>query len=104
VAETAPNPIVGCSLAPEGLATQRERYGRVARDVASIVREDGRVVVELADGYDRSVLEELLAVERECCPFFAFDVDLERGRLAVGVSDEEQRPALDAIAAALGGA
>lgn len=104
MAETAPNPIASCSLSPAGLEAQRARHRRVARDVTSMARLGGHLVVELAEGYDRSALEEMVAVERECCPFFDFDVDLERGRLAVGVEDEEQRPALDAIAAALGGA
>ena len=49
-----------------------------------------------------SKLRELIATENECCPFYRFDFRPELERLTIGVDSPEHRPALDAIAAALG--
>ena len=46
----------------------------------------------------------MIAVERECCPFFVFDFDERARRLEVSVRDDEHAPALDAIASILASA
>ena len=66
--------VAGCALTAEGLATQRERYVRLAPHVASVDRGAAGVVVRFAPGYDRAALDEVLAIERECCPFFRFEL------------------------------
>jgi hypothetical protein len=48
------------------------------------------------------LLEQTLAIERECCPFFGFDFDASSRYLRVTVASAEQLPALDAIAHRLG--
>ena len=50
---------------------------------------------------DRTV-EELVAVERRCCPFFALDWDPSNRQLRVSVAKPGDEPALAAIADALG--
>ncbi len=60
------------------------------------------MVVELAPPVESRLVDELLAVERECCPFFTLDWRPDRRRLAVSVSEAEHESALDAIAFALG--
>jgi hypothetical protein len=47
------------------------------------------------------LVDELVAIERECCPFFTLDWEPDRRRLTVSVSQAEHEPALDAIAFAL---
>jgi hypothetical protein len=67
--------------------------------VEELAREGEAVLVGFKPGFDREALDELIAVERECCPFFEFGLDEERRRLRVTVRDPEFAPALDAIAA-----
>jgi hypothetical protein len=42
----------------------------------------------------------VIAVERECCPFFAFEFDDGSRRLRVGVREPDAAAALDALAVA----
>ncbi len=58
-----------------------------------------RLLVDFAPGFDSHALDELIAVERECCPFFAFNFDQLSRHLEVAVQDPEATAALDAIAA-----
>lgn len=93
--------IPSCALTEEGLQQQRERMTLLGRRVSGFQRHDDRLTIEFAPDYERGLLDEVLAVERECCPFFRFDVDGERRRLTVSVADPEQRVALDALVHAL---
>ena len=90
-----------CSLDREGLARQRERHRRVARDVRGMTTEAGRLTIDLAPGYDRVAMDEMLDVERGCCPFFSFEVHYEEGRVGVTVAEPRQRPALAVFAESL---
>jgi hypothetical protein len=92
--------MASCALPREGLDRQRERYARLAAQAEAVVREPRRVSVVFAPGYDAELLAELVAVERECCPFFALEVG--DGRLSVSVSSDEDARMLDAVAEALG--
>ncbi len=47
-------------------------------------------------------MEQALAVERECCPFFALDWDPAARVLHAGVGDPGHAPALEALAEAFG--
>jgi hypothetical protein len=58
-------------------------------------------VVDLDEQVDTELVDETIAIERECCPFFTLDWEPERRRLTVAVSQAEHEPALDAIAFAL---
>lgn len=93
--------VPSCTLDARGLRDQRARHRILAPSVDRADRQPDRLVVEFAPGYDEEALREMIAVERECCPFFAFDFDAARRRLEVAVQEPDKRPALDAIASAL---
>lgn len=91
-----------CSLDEAGVREQRARYSRLAASVARAGREPDALVIEFDRGVERKTLDEALAVERVCCPFFRFAFDEEGQRLRVTVATPDMLPALDAIAYALG--
>jgi hypothetical protein len=94
--------IPSCALDETGLREQRDRYAALAPSVSNLKKQPEALLVEFGEGFDRELLERALAVERECCPFFQFDLDESKRRLGITVAEREQLPALDAIAAALG--
>jgi hypothetical protein len=91
-----------CALDEAGLRAQLARYRAVGHDGRLLERTSRRLVIEVAGAIDATVVEETLAVERECCPFFALDWHPEQRRLAISVSAAEYEPAIDALAFALG--
>ena len=93
--------VPSCALTPEGVSEQQRRHRQLASSVAKTERTADRIVIEFRAGYDARVLDDMLAVERDCCPFFVFALDRDRRRLEIGVREPEQIPALDAIAHAL---
>jgi hypothetical protein len=90
-----------CTLDPQGLRLQYERYRRAGKRARLVERSDRRIVVDLGDGVDVATVEELLVVERECCPFFELDWDAESKRLSISVAHAHEEPALGAIEYAL---
>ena len=54
-------------------------------------------MIEFGPRLDFEALEETLAVERECCPFFRFAFDPAQRQLRTTVDDSAMLPALDAI-------
>jgi hypothetical protein len=93
-----------CALDEAGMSEQRARYARLATSVTRLQREPEAMLIEFDQEFDRQALDEALAVERECCPFFQFAFDEQRRRLRVAVAATEQLPALDAMADAFGAA
>lgn len=89
-----------CRLDLSALRRQRERYRTLGRHVTATARRPDRLEVQFGPGLDERLLEEALAVERECCPFFRLHYDPGRHQLSVSV-DREHEPALEAIAYAL---
>jgi hypothetical protein len=96
-------PIAECRLDLAGLRRQRDRYRRLGDQALEVRRDPDRVTVTFGPELNRDLLEEAIATESECCPFFAFEYWPEVGVMTVGVSDPEFTQALDAIAYALGG-
>ena len=94
-------PALDCSLDATGLVAQRARYEALAPHVRATKRGDSTLVVDFDARVDRGLLAEALAIERECCPFFALRLDGDR--LTAGVDRPEHEPALAAIEYALGG-
>ena len=94
--------IPSCAITEEDLERQRERAVKLSRSVTDLTRHDEAVVFEFEAGFDRQALEEMVAVERVCCPFFTFDFDEEARRLTVGVQGPDHVPALEAMAEQLG--
>ena len=94
-------PPTDCSLDAKGLETQLERYRRIGEGAELIDTAARGFAVRLRPGVPASDVEKLIAVERECCPFFDITWDPPQRRLAFVVPTEEDGPALDAIAHAL---
>ena len=92
--------IPSCALTEQGIAEQRDRYARLSPSVGEVRREADAVEIEFSDALDQELLDETLAVERGCCPFFLFAQ--EGNELRVTVREPAMLPALDAFAAALG--
>lgn len=91
-----------CSLDQAGLRRQLARY-RAAGDGAQLVQRTARtLVVCVAPNAPERALSDLIAVERECCPFLGLDWDPATRRLTVSVSEAHDEPALAAIAHAIG--
>ena len=91
-----------CTLDADGMRAQRARYAQLAASATRVDRRGDVIVIGLGDDGDARLIEELIATETECCPFYRFDFRPDLERLTIGVETPEQRPALDAIAAALG--
>jgi len=91
-----------CALDEAGLSQQYERYRKVGVGARVLERHRRRLTVDLNEHVDPELVEELLTVERECCPFLELGWEPRAQRLTVGVSHTEYEPALDAIAFALG--
>jgi hypothetical protein len=94
-------PIASCSLDSAAMNAQRERYRRLGRSVSRIARRPGVLSVEFAPDLETELVEETVAVERECCPFFRFDFDPAARSLTIGVESGDQDAALDALRDAL---
>lgn len=90
----------GCALDEAGRRQQHACYQQLARSVSHVERKSERIVVQFDERLDRDLLERALAVEQECCPFFVFQFEEPVRRLAIGVRQSDQLPALEAIAAA----
>ena len=94
--------VEGCSLEASGALEQRERYRAAGAGARVLRRDPERLVVALAPGVDGRLVDELIRIEGECCPFLAMRWSAGERRLEVSVGRPEHAPALDAIAYALG--
>lgn len=91
-----------CSLDESGLGQQLARYRGVGNGAEVLERSPNRLVIRVGGVIPAVMVEELVAVERRCCPFFALGWEPEERCLSISVSRPEDEPALDAIAYALG--
>lgn len=91
-----------CALDQIAMRRQLERYRHAGQRARVVDRTRQCLTVDLDRQLDCEVIEEAIAVERECCPFFAIDWRAEQRRLTVSVTQPEHEPALEAIAFALG--
>jgi hypothetical protein len=91
-----------CSLDETGLSTQLSRYRAAGEGAEIIEKRARRLVIRVSGQTSDALIEELVAVERSCCPFF--DLRWEPGTrdLTVAVARQEDEPALGAIGDALG--
>jgi hypothetical protein len=67
-----------------------------------VARQPRRFELVLGPDTDGAEVAELVETERECCPFFEIGWVPEERRLSFAVSRDQDAPALDAIAYALG--
>jgi hypothetical protein len=90
-----------CDLDEVALAQQLGRYRAVGRDSALVARDAQRIVVDVGPAVPDALVDELVAVERGCCPFFELAWRPPGRRLTVAVHGAAHEPALSAIVAAL---
>ena len=95
-----PMAIADCGLDQDALREQLGRYRRLGAG-AIVTRCPDALTVQFVGELDPELLRATLAVERECCSFFALDYAEDARRLTVTVADPARRPALDAIETAL---
>jgi hypothetical protein len=81
-------PVIACSLNPDQLPERQHRW-RALLDRALLDRTaipaGARLVLASGDGVERE-LEELAALERECCAFASFEVREAAGRVMLDVT------------------
>jgi hypothetical protein len=90
-----------CALDEAGLRAQLQRYRQAGQNARLIERTPRSLVADLGRDVDTQLVAQTIAIERECCPFFALTWEPDRRRLTVAVSQAAHEPALDAIAFAL---
>jgi hypothetical protein len=90
-----------CALDEEALRVQLQRYREAGRHGAIAERTASHVVVRIDAGTPDQLIEELIATERACCPFFALDWDPSERTLSIAVTEAADEPALAVLAAAL---
>jgi hypothetical protein len=93
--------VPSCSLDEDGARRQLERYRRAGTGARVIERTSRSLAVELDGAVDPALIEQAIATERECCPFFVLSWDPAARLLAISVARPEHEPALHAIAYAL---
>jgi hypothetical protein len=92
----------GCALDETGLRLQLQRYRSVGEG-ASVIEQTGlRLSITLDSRVDRALVDDLLATERECCPFLTLKWEPAELRLTFVAPGAEQEPALNGISLALG--
>ena len=91
-----------CALDEDGTRQQAARYDVIGDGAVLLEREPLRLSVLIRADVDPALVEEAIAVERECCSFFDIAWEPESRRLAFSVARDADDPALDAILYALG--
>ena len=91
-----------CSLDEAELGAQLARYRAVGAGADLLEQSSQRLVIRVGEPISDVVVEELVAAEWRCCPFFDLRWERRRRRLWISVSRPEEEPALDAIVHALG--
>jgi hypothetical protein len=93
---------LSCSLSELELGEQLARYRVVGEGAEVLGWGRRRLAIRVAESVPESLVERLVEVERDCCPFFELSWDLWSRCLAISVSERDQEPALDAIGHVLG--
>ena len=93
--------VAACALEGEEVDRQKQRHAEVGRSVSGVLFDGDSLKLDFDESLDRATLDELIAVEARCCPFFTMRYDERSRRLTVSVDGAEFRPALEAVAARL---
>jgi hypothetical protein len=91
-----------CGLRGAEIDEQRRRHEALARSATHVERQATTIRLRFDDSLDRGLLDEMIRVERSCCPFFRIDYDENERRLSLAVNDPAMAPALEVIAERLG--
>lgn len=97
-----PEAIEACTLTPAQARVQSQRHEQVGRSATGVAYDGDAVRIDFDATLDRAALDELIEVERECCPFFTLAYDEDARALTVSVEDAFFRPALEHLAQRLG--
>lgn len=89
--------ITTCGLDGDARRRQKARYEQVTQAMARVSREPQVVLVDFHPHVDPAVVHDLIAAERDCCPWLSFRWDGPARRLSVTVADSCMLPALEAI-------
>jgi hypothetical protein len=89
-----------CGLDADGLRAQGTRYRVAAAAVERVERGPDGLRASFGPGLDTATVDELVAVEQECCPFLRIEWNRTERRLFVA-TDPDHAAALDALADAL---
>jgi hypothetical protein len=100
--QSFPLALASCSLDDTAMRAQRDRYRAVGRVSTVVGRDARRRVIRVGDDVPGALVEELIRVERACCPFFELGWDAADRLLTISVATDEHEPALEAIDSALG--
>ncbi len=93
----------GCGLDDRSLTVQLDRYQRLGTRAASIA-QCGLVLEVCFDAdVDVDLLQETIAIERQCCSFFTIGYDTLDRRLSISVDGSDRLDALLALRSALRG-
>jgi hypothetical protein len=93
---------IACSLDAEGLGVRHEEIRALGASFHGRSNEGGAVVLRFDLGA-RDTVADLIRMERECCPFFDFDLTERDGELRLRVTAPAQAaPVLEEFVAAFG--
>jgi hypothetical protein len=98
----APRPS-GCNLTVGELQAQRERLAMLAPAVTKRERRGQTLHVSFVTTVDEKLVDEIVAIERECCPFLEISYERSLRQLEIATSDPDSTTALDILSAALTG-
>jgi hypothetical protein len=90
-----------CSLSEIDMQAQLERYRAIGSGGQGRWISATSVELVVSRAVPDGLVEQTVATERSCCPFFELEWDADARRLAVAVSRGENVPALEVIAGAL---
>jgi hypothetical protein len=90
-----------CSLSDAELRAQLDRYRRIGSGGEGRWLSATSVELVVGRAVPDALVEQAVATERSCCPFFEMLWDPGSRRLAVAVTRVEDVPALDVIARAV---
>jgi hypothetical protein len=91
-----------CGLTDAELGDQARRYAAIGTGAVVRSRDRRRITLHLGADVDSAAVEETVATERGCCPFFELEWLPDTRTLTIAVSDARDEPALTAVAGALG--
>ena len=81
----------GCTLSVDGLADQAGRAERLRPSVAAVTRSADELLVSFTPDVDRSLVDEVVATEQDCCSFLEVEYDGSAHVLRVGAYDAQGR-------------
>jgi hypothetical protein len=94
-------PPASCALDNAQLDVQLARYRRAGERARVVQDSPQELVIAVSEVVDDRMVEELVAIERSCCPFFTIDWAASERTLKIRVSTAQDVPALDAVRRAL---